>query len=145
MGKKLGSDYRVWIESGVAAAFNEIKGQGNLTINRGGSAINTTTKDDGNYGTSAPGARTVSIDLDITPNLPDANGYTRVETVSNASPQLPVNFQIRKGGSAGVAADVVFACSMYASLDNTAFGQGDATKVKTTLLAAAPPTVDILA
>lgn len=145
MGKKLGPDYRVWIESAVAGTFNEIKGQGTSTINRGGSPIDTTTKDDGNYGTSAPGPRSLSVDLDIIPNLPDANGYTRLETASNANPQLPVNFQIRKGGSAGVAADVMFACSMYANLDNTTFGQGDAVKVKTTLLAAAPPTVDILA
>jgi predicted secreted protein len=141
----LGSDYLVWVESAVAGTYNYIRGQGTATINRGSSTIDTTSKDDGDYGTSAPGPRSLSVDLDIIPKLPDANGYTRLETLSNASPRTPFNIQIRKGGTTASGTDVVFQCSVYGNLDSTAFGQAAAGTVKTSLLAAAAPTVDTLA
>ncbi|MGE3304284.1 MAG: hypothetical protein AB7M12_14360 [Hyphomonadaceae bacterium] len=144
--KKLGSDHLVWIESAVAGTYNPILGQGDCIINRSSSNIDTTSKDDGDYGTGAPGPRALSVDLDVLPKLPDANGYTRLETLSNASPRAPFNIQIRKGGLAGASpADVVFQCSVYGNLDNTSFGQAAAVKSKVTFLAAAAPTIDALA
>lgn len=143
--KKLGSDYMVWIESAVPGTYNLILGQGNCTINRSSSNIDTTSKDDGAYGTGAPGPRALSVDLDILPKLPDANGYTRLETLSNANPAAPFNIQIRKGGTAGLEADAVFTCSVYGNLDSTSFGQAAATSAKVTFTAAAAPTVDALA
>ena len=106
MGKKLGNDYRLWIESAVAGTYNEIKGQTSLKINRQAGSIDTSTKDDYPYGTQAPGLKTLTIDAEVYPNLPDANGYTRLETLSKGS--APVKFQIRKGGSAGAACSCFF-------------------------------------
>jgi len=143
--KILGSDYGVWVESAVAGTYNYVLGQGDCTINRGSSSIDTTSKDDGDYGTSAPGPRSLSVDLNIIPFLPDANGYTRLESLSNASPRVPFNIQIRKGGKTGTGTDVVFQCSMYGNLDSTTLGQAAAGTVKASLMAAAAPTVDALA
>lgn len=143
--KKLGSEYMVWVESAMPGTYNVILGQGNATINRSSSNIDTTTKDDGDYGTGAPGPRALSVDQDIMPKLPDATGYTRLETLANASPRVPFNIQIRKGGLTGAAPDVVFQCSVYGNLDSTTFGQAAAVGVKATYTAAAAPTVDALA
>lgn len=144
--KKLGSDYMVWVESATPGTYNLILGQGDLTVNRSSSNIDTTTKDDGAYGTGAPGPRALSVDLNVIPKLPDATGYTRLETLSNASPAAPFNIQIRKGGTAGATpADVVFAGSVYGNLDSTTFGQSAAAGIKATFTAAAAPTTDILA
>lgn len=144
MGKKLGNEYRLWIESAVAGTYNEIKGQTTLKLNRQTSDIDTSSKDDFPYGTSASGLKTLTIDFECYPNLPDAQGYTRFETLSLGS--VPVNFQIRKGGSTGVTpGDVVFAASMFIGSFDTDFGKNDVVKSTGQLKLAAAPTTDTLA
>lgn len=143
MAKKLGNDYRLWIESATAGTYNEIKGQTALKINRQASSIDTSTKDDYPYGTQAPGLKTLTIDVELFPNLPDANGFTRFETL--AAGTAAVNFQIRKGGSAGASGDVVFAASMYIGNLDTDFGKNDVVKSTAQLSLATAPTTDALA
>lgn len=143
MAKKLGNDYRLWIESATAGTYNEIKGGTSLKINRQSSTIDTSTKDDYPYGTQAPGLKSLTIDGEIYPNLPDANGYGRLETASQGSE--PANFQIRKGGSAGGSSDVVFEGSLYVGNFNTDFAKNDVVKCDFQLTLAAAPTVDELA
>ncbi len=146
MAKRLGNDYRLWIESATPGTYSEIKGGQDLSVTRNGATIDTSTKDDFPYGTSAPGLRQLSIAASIIPNLPDANGYTRLETQSAAASSTPVNFQIRKGGSAGATpGDVVFTGAMYITDFNSSFGQNEAVKASFTLVAAAAPTTDVLA
>lgn len=146
MGKKLGSDYRLWIESAVAGTYNEIKGQQNLTINRQSGVIDTSSKDDGAYGTTAPTQKAATLDCEIYPNLPDANGYTRLESRALASPQAPTKFQVRKGGSSGVTpGDVVWEASQYVGNLNTEFGKNDVVKCTFQLTLESPPTIDLLA
>ena len=145
MGKKLSNEYMVWVESITPATYNVIRGQQGVTINRGSSDIDTSTKDDSGYGTSAPGLKNLSLDLGILPNLPDANGYTRYETLANAQPAAPFNVQIRKGGLTGTVDDVVFDCLVYANIDSTGFDQNTAVAVKTKMNAAEAPRVDKLA
>ena len=144
MAKRLGNDFLLWIESAPEGTFNLVKGQQSLSISRDAGSIDTTTKDDSGYGTSAPGLRSLKLSLDIIPNLPDATGYTRLETLSNASPQAPFKIQVRKGGAAGTEADVVFAGSVYGNISSTEFGQNDAVKAKVEFSAAAAPTIDVL-
>lgn len=144
MAKKLGNDYLVWVESATAGTFNVVKGQQSVSISREAGSIDTTTKDDQGYGTSAPGLKSLSISLDTIPNLPDATGYTRLETLCNASPSAPFNIQIRKGGPAGGPGDVVFAGLVYGNISSTEFGQNDAVKAKVAFTAAAAPTTDVL-
>lgn len=145
MAKGLGNNYRLWLESTTPGTYNEVKGGQDLSINRNGSTIDTSTKDDFPYGTQAPGLRSVSIPFSLIPNLPDANGYTRLETLVNATSATPFNIQIRKGGSAGGGGDVVFQSSVYCTDWNSSYGQNDALKVTGTLISAAAPTTDVLA
>lgn len=144
--KKLGNDYMVWVESAVPGTYNVIRGQQGCTINRSAGEVDLSTKDDSGYGTSAPGLKNLSIDFSIIPSLPDANGYTRYETLCNAATPAPFNIQVRKGGLTGATpGDVVFAGSMYGNLDSTDFGQNAGVAVKSKLTAAAAPTTDVLA
>lgn len=144
MAKKLGNDYLLWVESATAGTYNLVKGQQSLSISRDAGSIDTSTKDDQGYGTSAPGLKSLKISLDMLPNLPDANGYTRLETLATATPAAPFNIQIRKGGAAATGADAVFAGSVYGNISSTEFGQNDAVKAKAEFTAAAAPTTDAL-
>lgn len=145
MAKRLGNDYLVWIESETAGTYNLVKGQQAVSISRDAGSIDTTTKDDAGYGTSAPGLKSLKLSLDTIPNLPDTTGFTRLESKCNATPQSPFNIQIRKGGPAGaMPADVVFAGSVYGNISSTEFGQNDAVKAKVEFSAAAAPTTDVL-
>lgn len=143
MAKKLGNDYRLWIESATAGTYNEIKGGTSLKVNRQSSSIDTSTKDDFPYGTQAPGLKTLTIDFEIYPNLPDITGFTRLETMSQGS--APVNFQIRKGGSAGLTTDKIFEASMYIGNFDSDFGKNDVVKYTGQLSLAAAPATDTLA
>ena len=146
MAKKLANDYRLWIESATPGTYNMIKGQQDLSVTRNGQQIDTTSKDDFPYGTSAPGTRQLSLSVSILPDLPDANGYTRLETQALAASPVPVNFQIRKNGASGAdPADVVFKGSFYITDFNHDLGQNNAVKATCTLVASAAPTTDVLA
>lgn len=143
MAKKLGNEYRVWIDGATPGTFGEIKGQTTTKVNRQAGNIDTSSKEDFPYGTAAPGARAVSLDIEIFPNLPDTN-YTRLETVSQAVPQEPVKFQIRKGGSAGATGDVVFEALMNIGNFDTDFPMNGVVKCTLQLTLAEAPTIDTL-
>lgn len=143
--KKLGNEYMVWVAGAAENTFAVIRGQQGATVNRSATEVDLETKDDEGYGASAFGNRKLSIDLGIIPSLPDVNGYTRVETLSNAQPAEPFVIQIRKGGLTGGTDDVVFECLVYGNMDSTDFGQNAGVGVKAKFSAAAAPTKDALA
>lgn len=145
MAKKLGNDYRLWVESATPGTYNEVKGGQDLAVNRQGGTIDTSTKSDFPYGTAAAGSRSVSIPFSLIPDLPDANGYTRLKSQALLATGASFNVQIRKGGSSGGGGDVVFECAVHCTDLNESFGQNDAVKASGTLVAAAAPTVDTLA
>ncbi len=145
MAKKLGNDYRVWLETVTPGTYAIIKGNQDLSINREGGTIDISTKDDFPYAAQAAGARSVSITASFIPDLPDATGYTRLMTLANALVATPFNIQVRKGGTAGVTGDVVFECSVYCTTNNTAAAQNSAVGVSVTFVAATAPTTDALA
>jgi hypothetical protein len=144
MAKKLGNDYLIWVESITPGTFNLIKGQQSVSISRDAGSIDTTTKDDSGYGTSAPGLKSLKLSLDTIPNLPDSTGFTRLETLCSANPAAPFLIQIRKGGPAATITDAVFAGSVYGNITSTEFGQNDAVKAKIEFSAASAPTIDTL-
>ena len=139
--KKLGSDYRLFVQSTTAGTFNQPAGQGNLSIDRGKAFSSNATKDQEGVDTQSPGLRTITIKQDITPDLPDANGYTRMETLDKSN--VTEVYQIRKKPFG--TTDVVFECSMYTALDSSGFDQGASVKSPVTLQPASQPTVDALA
>jgi predicted secreted protein len=146
MAKKLGNDYLVWLESSTTAGtYNLVKGQQSVSISRDAGSIDTTTKDEAGYGTSAPGLKSLKISLDTIPNLPDATGYTALETACSAAPAVAFNIQIRKGGANGATADAVFQGLVYGNISSTEFGQNDAVKAKVEFTSAAAPVIDKLA
>ncbi|QUT04842.1 hypothetical protein KFK14_17670 [Sphingobium phenoxybenzoativorans] len=142
MAKLLGNNYRLWVETAVAGTYAELKGQTTLKISRQANTIDTSTKDDFPYGTQAPGLKSLTIDVELFPNLPDT-GYTRYETLAQGS--APVNMQVRKGGSSGDNDDVVFQASLYIGNFDTDMSKNDVLKVTSQLTLAAAPTVDTLA
>lgn len=143
MGKKAGNDYRLYIEGTTPGTFAEIKGQQDVVINRSTSMIDSTTKDDGAYGTQRPSQKQVTINCSILPDLPDATGYTRLETVALAATQVSNKFQVRKAPYA--TGDVVFAASMFVGDFNTSAPRNDMLKVDFNLSLDGPPTADTLA
>ncbi len=143
MTKLLGNDYRLWIESGTPDTYNLIKGQQTLTVSRTSNKIDTTDKSSGTYATSTPGLMDLTISCEGIADLPDANGFTLLET--NFIGQDTKKFQIRKDGASGDGSDVVFAGTMNIDSLNINYGQNDVVKYSTTLSPASAPTTDALA
>jgi hypothetical protein len=144
MARKLGNDYHLWVDNG-SGTYNRVKGQGSFSITRNGATIDISAKEDFPVAPMAPGMRTLTMSLDIIPDLPDTTGYGRLETLATATSPVANNFQVRKAGTAGSGSDVVFQCSMYITDWNTSGGQNEPIKVSASLVAAAVPAVDALA
>ena len=140
MAKRLGNDYRLFVRGTDGTAFEQPAGQGNLTKNGGKAFTSNATKDTEGYDTQSPGLKTLTLSQQLTPSLPDPQGYTRMETLDQSN-EAEV-YQIRKKPFA--SADVVFEALMYTGLDNTEFNQGESVKVGVTLTLAEAPTVNTL-
>ncbi len=139
MTKRLGNNMRLQIESSTPGTYNEILGQQNLSVNRQAQQIDTSTKDEFPYGSSAPGSRSISIPATFIPSLPDANGYDRMVTLANGTD--PFNIRIIDTADSNA---VVFECSVSVtdrnnSLDANAAGGASCTFVNST----APVTDDL--
>lgn len=141
--KILGNDVMFWVETATPGTYILPLGQGNVSITRSSGKIDMSSKDDGRYGSNAPGMIDLGVSGSIRPKLPDT-GYTRVETLANANPPVPFNIQLRRKGAAGTTTDAIFQCSVYANLDGTDFPQNGIGEAKYSLMAAAAPTIDAL-
>jgi predicted secreted protein len=139
----LGDDYLLWSGAAGATTLTALLGQGTATINRSQTDIDTSSKSSGGYATGAYGLKKITIDLDVLPTLPDT-GYTGLETLCNASPAVPFQVEIRKGGAAGTEADAVFSALMYGTISSVAFTQNDKVQAKLAFTLAVAPTVDVL-
>jgi hypothetical protein len=140
MAKKLGNNYRLFVQSATPDTFSQPAGQGNLTKTGGKNFTSNATKDTEGYDTQQPGLKTLTLKQDIIPSLPDASGYTRMETLDKSD--ATEIYQIRKKPFTDT--DIVFEALMYTGLDDTSFNQGDSVKVGVTLTLAEAPTVDAL-
>lgn len=143
MAKKLGNDYRLWIESSTPGTYNEIKGQRSLRYTRQSASIDISDKNNSPYGLTAPGLFTLAVTCDGILDLPDVNGFERLNTQFKA--QTATKFQIRRGGSSGATpADVVLEGTFYALSLDQGYGQNEASDWSLSLGAASAPTVDTL-
>ncbi|RIK91773.1 MAG: hypothetical protein DCC73_15030 [Proteobacteria bacterium] len=139
MAKKLGNNYRLYVGDGATPteAFAELAGQRDLTPDGSSSEVDISDKNSAPYGLKAPGNFDRKINVTGVLDLPDANGFTRVETLFKT--QAPGNFQIRKSPFA--AGDKVFEASCYVLNLSTAMPKdGEVTYSFTLTLAAAPST-----
>jgi hypothetical protein len=134
--------YLAWVESATPLTYNVIKGQGDYNESRSEPEIDTSSKETTGYSTGAFGAAKVSGDLAIRVDLPDTNGYTRLETL--AKNKTAFMFQIRKNGVAGVTTDAVFECLVYASLVSRDYPKDGVVQAKFKIVLAAAPTIDAL-
>ncbi len=144
-GKGLGNNYLLWIEGSTPGTYAVIQGQGDLKVSRSRDKIDLSDKTSAGYKLSAYGLSDLSITLDVQPNLPDANGYTRAETQCNAQPPVPFNIQIRKGGLTGATGDVVFQASVYGQISGDDYAKNGVLQKSFEFGLAAAPTIDQLA
>lgn len=139
-----GKKYKLWIEGAVAGTYNPIKGQQDLDIQLTRNTDPATTKDDENYETVFPGLITGSIAFSGQISLPDANGFTLMETAFKAA--TVKKFQIRKNGDAGVApGDVVWECEHYVLECSAKFPLSGPSTATGRLGLAGAPTINTLA
>lgn len=143
MAKLLGNNYRLWIESTTPGTYNQIAGQQSLSISRSSNTIDISDKNNSPYALSAPGLFDVTIQLEGLADLPDATGFTRLETQFKA--QATTKFQVRKGGTSGVDADKVFEASCNILELSISYAQNGAVSYTCRLGLAAAPTTDTLA
>lgn len=144
MAKTLGSEYRLWVKAASGDTFNLLKGETTLKISRQRSGVPAATKDDWPNEPELPGGRKITITVECLPDLPDATGYSRMETIMAGN--APEEFQIRKGGVDGEApADVVFHAEMNVSGNDTDTNRGETTKASWTLTLGGTVTKDQLA
>lgn len=140
MAKLLGNNYRLYIQSTTAGTYNPIGGQGDLSYSRKAVLIDVSDKNNAPYGLKAAGNFDVEITLNGIPDLPDANGLTRAETMFKT--QAVEKYQIRKAPFA--TGDVVFEASCYTNDLSLSFPKDSPASYSLGLGLAAAPVTDLL-
>lgn len=142
MALKLGNDYLVWVETAVPGTYALPSGQQSGELSQSTATFDGTTKDSGGFAVQGVGTTSVSLNTSFLVNLPDT-AYTRLETISNTVPRGAIKVQIRKGGTAGVDADKVFAASFYISDFSASFPQNGFVAVSPKFVLALAPTTSL--
>lgn len=107
MPKINANNLRLFVDNG-SGTFNVVAGQISTNIDRGEVSFATVDKAS-TIETSDRAMRNYQITTEIKPDLPDANGYTRIETLYASGAGNA--YQVRKAPY-GVG-DVVFACTNF--------------------------------
>lgn len=132
MAKTLGPEIRLWVKAASGETYGMLKGETTLKFSEQSTGVPVGTKDDWPDDPELPGARKITITVEAIPDLPDATGYTRLETV--AASRLPVSIQLRSGGMTGADPDdVVFEAPMNVLNRDTDMNRGEAVKASFTL------------
>lgn len=134
-----GDNYKLFVEGSTAGTLALLKGQRELSHDTALGNFSRSTKDSKTdiFGSGSIGH---TVTVAYLPDLPDADGATRIHTRATAHDTMRI--QIREAPFA--ADDVVFDCVMIASGYNTAYPFRDATGKQLTLVPAAAPTVNLL-
>lgn len=139
MAKRFGNDDLVWINR--SGTYYPLLGQQSLSQSGSTSTIDISDKTSQGYATEAPGLTSMQLTFDITPDLPDVNGFEYLETLFT-SKQAEL-FQIRKNGLAGNGTtDVQFQASCYVLNKSKSSAKNGVRTVSITLGIAAAPTID---
>lgn len=143
MALKIGNDYMVWVAAaGGTPTYGLLGGQQDGSLSVGIREIDGSHKTSGSTDLVLPGNKTYNLPLSFNAELPDATGYSVVET--RLKGRLPILVQIRKGGATGASpADVVFACEMYALNLDLSFPLNGIVSGSMTFKPAAAPTTDL--
>ena len=100
-----GNNYRAFIESATAGTFNQIAGQRALSYDTSLATYSVATKDSGAFDINGAGLLSLNLSVEVVPNLPDANGFTRCETLHNTRVNT-ARVQVRKSPFSG--SDIIF-------------------------------------
>jgi hypothetical protein len=139
MAKRFGNDDLLWVRRG--GVYYPILGQQNLGHTGSTATIDTSDKTTGGYATEGPGVTSMQISLEVTPDLPDTNGFEYVEALFTS--KAAETYQIRKGGLAGNGTtDVQFECSMFVLSKSKTSNKNGVRTVSLTFGLAAAPTID---
>ena len=80
MAKLSSNEYRVRVDSATPGTFAEVAGQISVTLDRGETSFSTIDKS-ALVETTGRAMRNYSLSLEYRPDLPDAAGHTRLETI----------------------------------------------------------------
>jgi len=133
----------VWVGNGAGSeVFYAPAGQTGVEWTRSAARVDRTVKTSA-YEVGRPGVMAISnFGLDLKPSLPDANGYTRLETVHKT--KAAVNIQVRRGGATATADDAIFAAAMHVETMPTSAPQGADVSCRISFFLAEDPTIDVL-
>ncbi len=137
MPKLSANDYRLRVDSSTPGTFTEVAGQISVSIDRGETSFSTIDKA-ALVETTGRAMRNYAVSLEYRPDLPDANGHSRLEAIyaSGASTQI----QIVKVGTP----TVVFQGAMRVATMNAGKPLNDVVNVTAAFTPTAAPTVDAL-
>ncbi len=134
-----GDDFKLYVEGATPGQFAPIKGQRELSHDRTQNTYSRSTKDST---TDLNGAASTGHQVTVAymPELPDANGATRVH--SRVTARQTMRVQIRQAPFAD--SNVIFDCVMVSNGYNRQYPFRDGVGCQLTLVPAEPPTVDTL-
>jgi hypothetical protein len=140
MPKLSANNYRVFIESATTGSFNVVAGQISHTIDRGEVSYSTVDKAS-TVEVTERAMRNYAMSMEYRPDLPDANGHARLETIYASGASAGV--QVRKSPFA--SGDVVFACIMRVASMGASSPLNDVHATTVSLTPTAAPSTDLLA
>lgn len=137
MAKLDGNLYRCFIESATLGTFNEIKGQRSSSLGTSLATYSVATKDSGGWDINGAGLLTADMSVELVPDLPDATGYTRCETLHNTKASARVQWR--------TGATIVFDAPVLITQIDDAYPFNDAVGCQITFALTGAPTVNLMA
>jgi len=138
MASEFGKDWRVKVQLEGNTTYATIGGEGSFDINRSSKEIDTSSKDDGEYGTAGFGRQTIAIPVNGKLKLPDP-GLQRVVGVSKAAVKEVIVQIVKVAGDDEI---VKFQGLMAVSSVSTSHPDDEVCTWRTEFKSAAAPTVD---
>lgn len=140
----IGNNYLVWVAApGGSPTYAVFGGQQNGSLGATRETADASHKTSGGVALSVPGLRSYPITLSFVADLPDAGGYSVVESAYKSA-SGSVLLQVRKGGAAGASpADVIFACEMYVTQLTVDLSLNGVVSGTVTFVPKAAPTTDL--
>ena len=140
MPKLDANNYRVYIEGVTPGTLAEIRGQRTSSCDTQSNTYSTATKDSGNWDTFNYGQNSGNLSVECVPDLPDATGFTRAETLHNT--RAAARVQWRKAPFA--PGDVVFDAPCIVTGINRAYPFNDVVGAQVSFQLNGQPTVNTL-
>lgn len=138
---KLGNDYRAWFATTVGGIYYQPAGQQSGDLKFTKSTFGAETKDSGGYAVKGVSLIDVQFTLAVEPLLPDANGYTLIETAFFTYPGTQLFMKVRKGGDTATDADTIFAAPFWVTSLGAGFPMNNVVLTPFTFDLAGQPTV----